>query len=137
LIDRAATAQLQVCAPCQHPDRGKRTGIPAGEAFAARLAAEAALRPELKGLRVVATPCIGHCAARCRASLAGTGRWSWLIGSLDPDAATTDLLDFAGHWLAAPDGFVAKEQRPRSIRPLLLGRVPPLDLPALRDPSRV
>lgn len=129
-------AQLQVCAPCHHPDRAKRGTIPAGEAFATRLAAEVAHRPELAGLRVVAPPCIGHCAARCRVSFAGDRRWSWLIGGLDPDAATDDLLEFARRWLEAPDGFVAKEDRPKPIRPLLLGRVPPPELPALREASR-
>lgn len=127
--------QLQVCAPCTHPDREKRGPVKAGELFAARLAGEVAARPELAGLRVVATPCIGNCAARCRVSLAGAGRWSWLIGGLDPDAPTGDLLDFAGHWLAAPDGFVGKDDRPKPLRPLLLGRVPPPELPELRDPA--
>lgn len=128
--------QLQVCAPCIHPDREKRGLVKAGELFATRLAAEVAQRPELAGLRVVVAPCLGNCAARCRVSLAGPGRWSWLIGGLDPDATTGDLLDFAKHWMAAPDGFVARDDRPRAIRSLLLGRVPPPELPELREPSR-
>ncbi|WP_424813233.1 DUF1636 family protein [Roseococcus sp. YIM B11640] len=128
-------AQLQVCAPCTHPDREKRGPVRAGELFAARLAQEVAARPGLAGLRVVAAPCIGNCAARCRVSFAGQGRWSWLLGGLDPDASTDDLLEFARHWLAAPDGFVGKNDRPPPLRPLLLGRVPPPDLPELREPS--
>nr|WP_314074799.1 DUF1636 family protein [uncultured Roseococcus sp.] len=127
--------QLQVCAPCTHPDREKRGPVKAGELFATRLAGEVAARPELAGLRVVATPCIGNCAARCRVSLAGAGRWSWLIGGLDPDAPTDDLLDFTRHWLKAPDGFVGKDDRPKPLRPLLLGRVPPPELPELREPA--
>lgn len=128
--------QLQVCAPCTHPDREKRAPVKAGELFAARLAAEVAARPELAALRVVATPCIGNCAARCRVSFAGTGRWSWLIGGLDPDAPADALLEFARHWLSAPDGFVGKEDRPEPLRPLLLGRVPPPELAELTEPSK-
>jgi predicted metal-binding protein len=129
------SALLHVCAPCTHPDREKRGPVKAGELFASRLAAEVATRPELAELRVVAAPCIGNCAARCRLSFAGPGRWSWLIGGLDPDAPTDDLLEFARHWLEAPDGFVGKDDRPKPIRPLLLGRVPPPGLPELREPS--
>ncbi|MDB5380146.1 MAG: hypothetical protein JWR00_4592 [Rubritepida sp.] len=105
------SALLHVCAPCTHPGREKRGPVKAGKLFATRLAAEVAARPELADLRVVAGP----------------GRWSWLIGGLDPDASTDDLLE-------APDGFVGKDQRPKPIRPLLLGRVPPPDLPELREP---
>jgi hypothetical protein len=98
--------------PAPHPDREKRGPVKAGELFATRLAAEVAARPELADLRVVAAP----------------GGWNWLIGGLDPDASTDDLLE-------APDGFVGKDQRPEPIRPLLLDRVPPPDLPKLREPS--
>ncbi|WP_165585518.1 DUF1636 domain-containing protein [Roseococcus sp. SYP-B2431] len=127
--------QLQVCAPCTHPDREKRGPVRAGELFASRLATEVAARPELAALRVVAAPCIGNCAARCRVSFAGPGRWSWLIGGLDPGAPTDGLLDFARRWLEAPDGFVGKDDRPKPIRPLLLGRVPPPELAEFREPS--
>jgi hypothetical protein len=60
------SALLHVCAPCTHPRPEKRGPVKAGELFATRLAAEVAARPELADLRVVAAPCIGNCAARCR-----------------------------------------------------------------------
>ncbi|MDB5411825.1 MAG: hypothetical protein JWR10_160 [Rubritepida sp.] len=129
------TSLLHVCTPSTHPDRDKRGAVAAGEALALRLASEAAARPGLAGLRVVAAPCLSNCPARCRVSLAAPDRWSWLVGGLDPDASMDDLLLFAENWLAAPDGFVARDGRPKSIRPLLLGRVPPPNLPAFRDPA--
>jgi predicted metal-binding protein len=119
------TGTLHVCTGCTHPDRGRREDARAGATLLVRLqalVAQAGLDPALK---VAPYPCLGNCDRRCRASIGGSRRWSWLFGDLDPDRLPSEMAAFLRRWLAAPDGFLAKEDRPAGMRPHLIGRVPP------------
>jgi predicted metal-binding protein len=70
--------------------------------------------------------CIGNCERRCRMSVGGPGRWSWLLGGVVPENPPDGLAAFLRRWVDAEDGFLHKDARPAPVRKLLIGRVPPL-----------
>lgn len=117
---------IHVCAGCQHPDRNRRTKEPAGRQMVPALRTLIGEAGLSESLEIDAYSCLGHCQRRCRISLGGGDRWSWLLGDLAPDTLPVELGAFLKRWIAAPDGFLHKDQRPESVRRLLIGRVPPL-----------
>ena len=114
-------AVLHVCRSCTR--RGIATAGPAlAAALREALAAAVGAAVEVRESR-----CMGECRRRCRACIVGARRWSWLFGDLHPDQDLGALVLFIRHWLAAPDGRIASEDRPAGIRWHLIGRVPPPD----------
>ncbi|MFO1055816.1 MAG: DUF1636 domain-containing protein [Dongiaceae bacterium] len=123
-------ADLHVCTGCRDRDRGRRkAGLGGGPVLLAAVRAEIGRRLPEAGIEVVGHDCLGACLRRGRASIAGPGRWSWLFAGLDADTDVPALCDFTRRWLAAPDGLVAKADRGATLRPKILGRVPPLRAP--------
>jgi predicted metal-binding protein len=119
-------ADLHICTGCKDRDRDRRrAGLGGGPALLGAVAAEIGRRLPDAGIEIVAHECLGACPRRGRASIAGPGRWSWLFAGLDAEADASALCDFIGHWIATPDGLVEKAKRSASLRPKILGRVPP------------
>ncbi len=117
---------LHVCTTC-------RAGLPLAEgqvapgrrmhdAVAALLAADPAVE-----LREVS--CLSSCDAGCAAAISQPGKWTYLLGRLDPTSAP-DLLDYAAIYAASRTGAVLPSKRPASLSRMVLGRVPSLDLTA-------
>lgn len=119
------TNTIHVCTGCTHPDRDRRESGPGGADLKVRLESLVAEAGLAGALRVVPYPCLGNCDRRCRLSIGGPSRWSWLFGDIAPDAMPGELLEFVRRWLLSPDGFLAKEDRPPAIRRMMIGRVPP------------
>ncbi len=116
---------LHVCTTC-------RAGLPLAEgqtapgrhmhdAVAALLAADPVV-----ALREVA--CLSSCDAGCAAAISSRGKWTYLLGRLDPSLAP-DLLEYAGIYAASRTGTVLPSKRPASLARMVLGRVPDLGLP--------
>lgn len=117
---------LHVCTTC-------RAGLPLAEgqtapgrhmhdAVAALLASDPAVE-----LREVA--CLSSCDAGCAAAISQPGKWTYLLGRLDPTLAA-DLLDYAATYAASRTGTVLPSKRPASLSRMVLGRVPSLELAA-------
>lgn len=72
---------------------------------------------------------MSQCKRPCVASLSGTGRFSYLFGELDPvtPGHVDALLGLPALYLAAPEGFLRREDRPEPLRARILGRLPPPD----------
>ena len=120
------TLAVQVCESCKDPDPAKRqhaTG--GGRRLLHELNALASAGALPSQIVVRAYSCLGNCERRCRLSVAGEGRWSWVFGDLDPILDVEPLLEFLRRWRKSPDGFLPKEDRPEGLRTKLLGRVPP------------
>lgn len=100
------------------------TGCKGGAALLAALTAGCA---DMTGARCHGFTCLGGCTSRGRVSVAASGRWGWLFGGIDGDADLADLRAFILAWRAAPDGLVAKKDRPEPLRKRILGRMPPMD----------
>lgn len=117
---------LQVCVGCKDIDAAKRRrGEGGGPVLAQTLREISAELGVAAPPTVTEHPCLGRCTRRGRMSIAGTGRWSWLFEAIDPATDRQALTEFLRAWLESPDGFVAKEARPVSLRKRMLGRVPP------------
>ena len=112
---------LHVCTTC-------RTGLPLAEGQTApgqhMFDAVAALAgPELE-LRPV--KCLSLCDHGCAAAISMPGKWSYLLGRLDPTLAA-DLLAYAETYAQHPTGTVLPSRRPASLARMVLGRLPALE----------
>ncbi len=113
---------LHVCITC-------RTGLPLeegqtapGRTMYASVAALLAANPVAE-LREVA--CLSSCDHGCAAAISAPGKWTYLLGRLDP-ALAPDLLAYAALYAAARTGTVLPSKRPASLARMVLGRVPDL-----------
>ena len=117
---------IHVCVTCRHPDLSRhRRGEGGGAAMPAALQGALDREGLADQFELRTYECLGSCSYRCRISIAGAGRWSWLFGKLSPNDDLTPLARFLRFWLSAPDGFVPKPDRPAALGAWLLGRVPP------------
>ena len=105
------TTTLFICVTC-------RAG---GERF------YAAVRARADGLDVVPVECLSNCERSCSAAVAARGKWTYVIGDLDPDQHADDILEFARAHQAHADGLPLWRERPRHIRKHTIARVPPME----------
>lgn len=110
---------LHVCTTC-------RAGLPLPDGVVApgqhMFDAVAALHPE-----VVLKPvkCLSSCDNGCAAAISAPGKWTYLLGRLDPSMAA-DLLGYAALYAQHPTGTVLPSRRPASLARVVLGRMPDL-----------
>lgn len=119
---------LFVCSTCR---RGAEPLDPPEERSGFRLArsvAEAALAAG-GDIAVVPVECLSNCSKGCTAAFAGPGKWTYIIGDLDPAEHIADILAFARQHAAHPEGVPVWRERPAHIRRNVVARVPPLTPP--------
>ena len=107
---------LHVCTTCR-----------AGAGLHERLAFLLAGRPEAPvsaPVRLLGAKCLSNCEHGGSASIAGAGKWSYLLGNLDSSLAR-DLLDYAATYAASASGVVMPSKRPASLAGMVRGRIPP------------
>jgi predicted metal-binding protein len=77
---------------------------------------------------VTVTPvdCLAVCKRPCTVALAGAGKWTYLIGDLDPDSHADEIISAALSFAASENGIVAWRERPASFRKGVIARVPPI-----------
>ena len=99
-----------------------------GERPGARLlaAVEGRPEPERAGLNVVAVECLSNCQRSCSAAVTAPGKWTYVIGGLDPDLHAGDILEFARLHQAHEQGLPVWRERPIHIRKNTIARVPPM-----------
>ena len=75
----------------------------------------------------------GICPRPCGIALSLPGSWTYLFGDQKPSETVHDILDCVSLYIESPDGFMAREARPKTLRGSILGRVPPLqaELPCI------
>ena len=119
------SSTLFVCITC----RGSADGAPTEEMRpGARLfaALEQQLTGEAAGLHVVPVECLSNCQRSCTAAVTAPGKWTYVIGHLDPDQHVGDILDFARLHQAHADGLPVWRDRPLHVRKNTIARVPPM-----------
>ncbi|MCY4302071.1 MAG: DUF1636 domain-containing protein [Aestuariivita sp.] len=84
-------------------------------------------KAQLNGCQLRGVQCMSNCKRSCIVSLSSTGRFSYMFGDLDISEpgyikALSDLIPL---YLAAPEGFLRRHERPRFLRENILGRLPP------------
>ncbi len=114
---------LHVCTTC-------RAGLPLAEGQTApgrimhdAVAGLLAANPAVVLREVV---CLSSCDAGCAAAISAPGKWTYLLGRLEP-ALAADLLSYAALYAASKTGTVLPSKRPASLGRMVLGRVPDLN----------
>ena len=122
------TTILYVCVTC----RGTppvALDAPAALRPGARLLAEVERRLAADGddgIDVVPANCLSNCPRGCSAAVSGSGKWTYVIGDLDPDRHAADVIDFARQHRAHAEGVPEWRDRPDHVRKHTIARVPPV-----------
>ena len=69
--------------------------------------------------------CLSLCDHGCSAAISVAGKWSYLLGGLDP-AMADDLLTYARAYAVSKTGLVLPSKRPASLANMIMGRMPPI-----------
>jgi predicted metal-binding protein len=113
---------LFVCVTCR-----REGDAPAEPRPGARLYAR--LKERATGIEVVPVECLSNCQRACTAAVAAPGKWTYVVGQLDPDQHIDDMLGFVRLHQASADGLTAWRERPAHVRKNTIARVPPFALP--------
>jgi predicted metal-binding protein len=110
---------LFVCITCRGDGTSTadevRPGARLYEALKAR--AEIEVRP---------VECLSNCERSCTAAVAAPGKWTYIVGHLDPDKNVDDMLQFARAHHETADGLTVWRERPLHVRKNTIARVPPM-----------
>ncbi|MEO0618530.1 MAG: DUF1636 domain-containing protein [Pseudomonadota bacterium] len=68
--------------------------------------------------------CLSVCKRPCTAAISAPGKFTYVIGDLDPETDVTDLLDFARLYGESGDGVTPWRARPECVRKHTIARVP-------------
>ena len=69
--------------------------------------------------------CLSVCPRPCGIAISSPGAWTYLFGDQKLADAVDDVAECISLYLDSPDGFMARGDRPKSLRGSILGRVPP------------
>jgi predicted metal-binding protein len=129
---RSCASRLFVCITCRRLDEAiedeqVRPGARLMKILSQRLEAG---EPDIE---IVPVECLSNCTRGCTVAVSGPGKWTYVIGALDPDQHADDVLQFARLHQAQPDGLPVWRERPVYIRKNTIARVPPLPKQATTD----
>ena len=113
---------LHVCTTC-------RAGLPLAEGEippGRHMLESVASHPHAGRVVLREVACLSSCNAGCAAAISMPGKWSYLLGRLDP-ALTGDLLDYAALYADHKTGTVLPSRRAASLAGMILGRLPGLE----------
>ena len=118
---------LHVCTSCRLPGTPRDPfGNHSGFIFYQQV------RDEISGsvlrdlVEVRPAECLSVCPRPCGLALARPGAWTYLFGDQQPGETVLDILEGISLYIDSPDGFMARNERPESMRKSILGRVPPV-----------
>ncbi|CCD97806.1 DUF1636 domain-containing protein [Bradyrhizobium sp. STM 3809] len=128
-LENGATT-LFVCVTCR--SQVADVSLPDQPRAGARLltAIEAMPDEQREGVAVVGVECLSNCNRACTVAVTAPGKWTYVLGALDPDVHAQDILTFARLHRNHEAGLPAWRERPEYIRKNTVARVPAL--PALR-----
>lgn len=120
---------LFVCITCraQGVDSASADQPRAGARLLAAI--EAAPAEQRAGVAVVGVECLSNCNRACTVAVTAPGKWTYVLGALDPDIHAQDVLTFAQLHQRHEAGLPAWRERPEYIRKNTVARVPALSLP--------
>jgi predicted metal-binding protein len=117
-----------VCVSCRRDDPGGEDDLFNRPGPALVKAIQSRLRSDGRaGLGVTAVDCLAVCKRPCTVALSGAGKWTYLIGDIDPDAHVDEIVAAAQSFAASDNGIVPWRERPASFRKGVIARVPPLN----------
>ena len=113
---------LHVCVTCRAGKPLAEGETPPGRHFHDAVAAALAENPVVALREVV---CLSSCDHGCAAAISQPGKWTYLLGRLDP-SLVPDLLAYAASYAGHKTGTVLPSRRPTSLSRMVLGRMPDL-----------
>lgn len=121
------TATIFVCISCRRSlgdgeESFEQPGRVLIEAIETRLQDDGQGRVSVAGV-----DCLAVCKRPCTIALTANGKWTYLIGDLDPDTQVDEVVAAARSFAASQNGIVPWRERPASFRKGVIARVPPLD----------
>jgi predicted metal-binding protein len=127
---KSAATTLFVCVTCRGQATDQATDSVQGDQPrpGARLLAAINAAPDARreGLFVEPVECLSNCNRSCTVAVTSPGKWTYVIGALDPDLHAGDVLSFAQAHRAHEAGLPAWRERPEHVRKNTISRVPPL-----------
>jgi predicted metal-binding protein len=97
-----------------------------GRILAARLAHVLASRSGDCTIDLVPVECLAVCKRPSTLALTAKGKWTYLIGDLDPETHVEEIVAVAERYSASADGIVPWKERPPTFRKGVIARTPPL-----------
>lgn len=118
------SSTLYVCVTC----RGSGEAVAGEPRSGARLLAaiEQGSTEVNADLAILGVECLSNCSRSCSAAVAAPGKWTYVIGNLDPEQHASDILAFARQHSAHELGLPVWRERPEHIRKNTIARVPPI-----------
>ena len=128
-VDKTSSCTLYVCTSC------RMAGMPRypednrpGFILYRRLKKAIFDSPLKNQVDVKAAECLSICPRPCGIAIATpqANHWQYLFGDQDPDRGVNDIVECVSVYLQSEAGFMARSERPKSLRSSILGRIPPL-----------
>lgn len=120
--EQAELPLLHVCITCR-AGRPLVAGVPVAGQQVYDAVAAALARQASPAVRLAPVKCLAACDHGCTAAIASPGKWSTLLGRLNPELAG-DLLLYGAAYAASASGAVLPSRRPASLANVVLGRLP-------------
>jgi predicted metal-binding protein len=80
-------------------------------------------------VRVTPVECLSVCKRPCTIALMAAGKWTYVVGDLDPEVHVDDVVSMAARYGLTENGIVPWRERPQSFRKGVVSRIPPLGFP--------
>ncbi len=94
-----------------------------------------AVAAEHRDVTVVPVECLSNCSRACTVAVTAPGKWTYIVGALDPDVHADDVLAFARLHQVHEAGLPPWRERPEYIRKNTIARVPPLPSRSSKEAS--
>ena len=117
------TPTLHVCITCRAGQTLTDSDIRLGQYMLDAVAAR--LDPDAPAVVLREVVCLSTCDHGCSAAISAPGKWTYLLGRLEPGMAA-DLLAYAETYARSPTGTVLPSRRPASLARVVLARMPDL-----------
>jgi predicted metal-binding protein len=124
---RPSASKLFVCITCRllgepTEDQEARPGARLMEALSQRFEGGG------QDIEIVPVECLSNCTRGCTVAVSGPGKWTYVIGAVDPEQHADDVVRFARLHHAHAEGLPVWRERPVHIRKNTIARVPPLSV---------
>ena len=125
-VDKLSTCTLHVCTSCRVSGmpRNPKENRP-GFILFQRLSEAISNSPLQSQVTVKPAECLSICPRPCGIAIGTPRRWHYLFGDQNPERGVEDIVQCVSTYLQSNDGFMARSERPKSLRSSILGRIPP------------
>ncbi len=118
--------QIYICKTCKPEGFTGEDGDRPGNLLAKELVAAARAKGLNVDVEMKAVDCLSVCTRPCTVTFSAEGKFTYIVGDLEPGRDVDDLLAFSELYGAATDGITTWRERPECVRKHTIARVPPI-----------